>query len=175
MFSGLFKKDPLKGVASTHYDHLVEAARRPFLYGPEGAEDSVDGRFEMIVLHAIILIRRLRQGDEDAKHLAQLIFDRLFDDMDAALREMGTGDLSVGKKIRAMGEVFYGRADAYAEALESCDEDSLARAIARNLERDEGEDAGRFLARYALRVNQAVLAQDIPSMLIGEKADFPAL
>lgn len=175
MFSRLFNKDPQKALASKHYDHLVEVARRPFLYGEYGANDSVDGRFEMIVLHAVILMRRLREGDEAAVAMAQLVFDHMFDDMDAALREMGTGDLSVGKKIREMGEVFYGRAETYTQALKAEDEDSLADAIARNLELEDEGDTGRDLARYALRADAALQAQHPEALARGEKADFPSM
>jgi cytochrome b pre-mRNA-processing protein 3 len=182
MFSRLFRKDPLKPVAARLYDETVAAARRPFLYGPDGAPDTVDGRFDMIVLHAVLLMRRLRQGGEGGQALSQLVFDTMFSDMDGALREMGTGDLSVGKKIKAMGEAFYGRAKAYDEALAAEDDEALSAAIARNLSEDlSGEGAnersiavGRRLAAYARAADAALDAQPAEGFLEGQSPHFPA-
>jgi cytochrome b pre-mRNA-processing protein 3 len=117
MFSRLFRKDRGQHIARSLYDSLVRSARRPAFYGADGVEDSVDGRYDMIVLHAVLVMRRLREGGDLGRDLAQRVFDVMFDDMDAALREMGTGDLSVGKKIKEMGEAFYGRATAYETPL----------------------------------------------------------
>jgi cytochrome b pre-mRNA-processing protein 3 len=176
MFGRLFAKDPLKARARVLYDAVLDAARKPALYGPHGAPDTVDGRFDLIVLHAILLFRRLRDGGEPGKRLAQLVFDIMFDDMDAALREMGTGDLSVGKRIKAMGEAFYGRAKAYEAALAAGDEVALTDAIVRNMfDSDGGEaDAPRAaaFARYAMK-SAAQLAGQAPDALIeGEAPGF---
>lgn len=173
MFGRLFAKDPMKARARVLYDDVLNAARRPALYGPNGAPDTVDGRFDLIVLHAILLLRRLRDGGEPGKRLAQLVFDIMFDDMDAALREMGTGDLSVGKRIKAMGEAFYGRAKAYEAALAAGDEAALAEAIARNMFDADGGEAGAAqtaaFARYALQSAQQ-LADQAPESLIAAEA-----
>lgn len=174
MFGRLFAKDPLKARARVLYDAVLEAARRPALYGANGAPDTVDGRFDLIVLHAILLLRRLRDGGEPGKRLAQLVFDIMFDDMDAALREMGTGDLSVGKRIKAMGEAFYGRAKAYEAALAAGDESALAEAMSRNMfdaDAGAGPKAAAF-ARYAMTC-AAQLADQAPQALIeGETPRF---
>lgn len=71
-------------------------------------------------------------GDEGARKIAQLLFDTMITDMDRSLREMGVGDLSVGRKVKAMAEAYYGRSKAYDEALLSGDED-LAEALRRNV------------------------------------------
>ncbi len=176
MFGRLFAKDPLKARARVLYDDVLEAARRPALYGPKGAPDTVDGRFDLIVLHAILLFRRLRDGGETGKRLAQLVFDIMFDDMDAALREMGTGDLSVGKRIKAMGEAFYGRAKAYESALAAGDEDALAGAIARNMFDADGEEAdaprAAAFARYAMRCARQLSEQTPDSLIAGDAPRF---
>lgn len=188
MLNRLFRKDPMKGPARRVYLALVEAARRSFLYGPDGAPDSVDGRFDMIVLHTVLVFRRLRGEGDTAKHFNQLVFDVLFDDMDAALREMGTGDLSVGKRIREMGEAFYGRASAYEPALEAGDAAALAAALERNLFTLDGEaeeahpkasdplpgPAAQRLAAYALKAKAYLDDQDAKLILAGEAPRFPA-
>ena len=179
MFDRLFKKDPMREAGRRIYAELVEAARRAELYGDEGAPDTVDGRFDMIVLHAAMLMRRLREDGEAGREAAQAVFDAMFDDMDAALREMGTGDLSVGKKVRKMAEAFYGRAAVYDEALAAGDEAALAAAIHRNLFDDQDEDepgaAARRLASYATACAAALQEQDAQSVIAGEPPRFAQL
>lgn len=184
MFARLFRKDPMKTRAAEVYDSLVRAARKPALYGEDGAPDTVDGRFDMIIAHAVLVFRRLRGEGEAAGELSQLVFDRMFDDFDAALREMGTGDLSVGKKIKEMGEAFYGRAKAYEGALNESDADRLAQALERNLfaEDDEAEDApppeaspaSRRLADYLLASMRVLEDQQARALLEGEAPRFAA-
>lgn len=107
---------------------------KPNFYFEGGARDNFSGRFEMTSLHAALLFRRLRAFGPAGNDLAQECFDALFYGFDEALRDMGTGDLSVGKKIRKMGEAFYGRARAYDEALgPAAKSDSLENALQRNL------------------------------------------
>lgn len=169
MFARLFKKDPMKAVGARLYDDVVAAARRPVLYSAAGAPDTVDGRFDMIVLHAVLVMRRLRAGGEAGSAASQALFDRMFDDLDAALREMGTGDLKVGKKIREMGEAFYGRAKAYGDALDTGNAAALGTIIQRNLFDEDGHEraaaAGRTLARYMLD-SETLLADQNPALLI---------
>ncbi len=174
MFSRLFKKDRRKEIARQLYDSLVRAARSPQFYGDDGVEDSVDGRFDMIVLHAVLLMRRLREGGESGRDLSQAVFDVMFDDMDAALREMTTGDLSVGKKIKIMGEAFYGRAKAYETPLNEGDQAALAEAIERNLFEESPLSASvcERLAVYALESARLLEAQPIESLLAGEAPQY---
>lgn len=115
------------------YAAIVEAARRPELYTGLGVPDSVDGRFDLIVLHAHLVLRRLAAvpGDE-AKALSQALFDLMFADMDHNLREMGVSDLRVGNRVKDMAKAFYGRAAAYDHGL-ATGEDELRAALARNL------------------------------------------
>ena len=95
------------------HQSIVNQALRPEFYAAGGAKDNFSGRFEMTSLHAALLFRRLRATGSTGKALSQECFDALFEGFDEALRDIGTGDLSVGKKIRKMGEAFYGRARAY--------------------------------------------------------------
>lgn len=81
----------------------------------------------------------------------------------------------MGKKIRAMGEVFYGRADVYKAALEQADETALKNAISRNLDLGETDEAVPFLAGYALRADAALQKQDVEALVRGEMGNFPTL
>ncbi len=111
------------------YEAIVAAARHPRAYAEWGVADTVDGRFDMISLHAFLVLDRLK-GRENT--FRQALVDELFRDMDRSLREMGVSDVAVGKKVRKMAEVFYGRVAAYDRALTQ-DDEALRQAIARNV------------------------------------------
>ena len=111
------------------YRACVAQARQPFFYTDLGVPDTVDGRFDMLVLHSVLVMRRLGNATE-AK---QKLFDLMFADMDRSLREMGVGDMSLPKKIKPMIEAFYGRAQAYDTALQADDNAPLTAALQRNL------------------------------------------
>ncbi|TRO94513.1 ubiquinol-cytochrome C chaperone [Glycocaulis profundi] len=174
MIARFFRRNPHKAAAARLYDQTVAAARRPGFYGDGGVEDSVDGRFDLIVLHASLVMRRLREGGEAGQGAAQALFDRMFDDMDAALREMGVGDTSVGKKIKKMAEAFYGRASAYDTALKSGSRDALKAALWRNVfaEASEHEAAADRLAAWAEDSGRRLDVQDPAALLAGEAPDF---
>jgi cytochrome b pre-mRNA-processing protein 3 len=158
-FRRFFNPTPSAKIAREIYLLIVAKARQPYFYARLGVPDTVDGRFDMITLHAILVIERLARGRRAAKGLSQQLFDEMFTDMDRSLREMGAGDLSVGKKVRKMAEVFYGRAKAYRVALAQEDDDALASALARNIYGGEGhpQDARR-LARYVMEAAKALNA-----------------
>ena len=126
----LFKSDPYSPQAARLYDAIVAQARQPEFYATGGVPDSVDGRFEMITLHTYLVLRRLRAAGETGEPLAQALVDVLFSDMDASLREMGAGDLGVGKRVKQMATAFYGRVAAYETAEKAGD---MPQALARNL------------------------------------------
>jgi len=107
----------------------------------------------MIVLHAYIVIRRLRELGEEGGRIAQSLFDQMFADMDRNLREIGVGDLSVGKQVKRMAKRFYGSVEAYDRGLAADDDDALSTALERNVIGREGEPtkAARALALYLRR------------------------
>jgi len=113
------------------YAHAVEQARSPAFYTVLDVPDSLDGRFDAIVLHAVLLIRRLHRASPPLAERGQAIFDALVEDMDNSVRELGAGDLGVAPRVKRMAQGFYGRYQAYEAALDG-DED-LRRALARNL------------------------------------------
>jgi cytochrome b pre-mRNA-processing protein 3 len=118
--------------AELAYLRVVEQARQPAFFAELGVPDTLDGRFELICLHAFLYLHRLKAERPKAAHLSQSFFDTMFADFDRSLREMGTGDLSVGKHVKRMARGFYGRIRAYQQGLEG-DDPALGAALARNL------------------------------------------
>jgi cytochrome b pre-mRNA-processing protein 3 len=112
---------------------IVAAARRPELYESLGAPDRIDGRFELLTLHAGLVLRRLAALGGVADAVAQDLVDSLFSHFDDTLREMGLSDIGVAKRLKAMGSAFYGRNAAYAAALDDGSSADLATALARNI------------------------------------------
>jgi cytochrome b pre-mRNA-processing protein 3 len=129
------------------YGMIVTQAREPLFYRDLGVPDTVNGRFDLLLLQMWIVLRHLR-GIEGGAEITQAVFDRFCADMDANLREMAVGDLTVPKKMRSLGEAFYGRVAAYDRGLGE-GADALATAIDRNI-LDGGDTANaRRLAIYA--------------------------
>jgi cytochrome b pre-mRNA-processing protein 3 len=155
------------------HNSIQVQALRPDFYYDGGARDNFSGRFEMTSLHAALVFRRLRTAGGAGKELAQECFDALFDGFDEALRDIGTGDLSVGKKIRKMGEAFYGRAKAYDEALAA---DALPEALPEALVRNLGlnDDQGDRFARY-VRIVEDTLTRHSNEQLLQGEVNWPKL
>jgi cytochrome b pre-mRNA-processing protein 3 len=134
------------------YAVAVAAARQPYFYAELGVPDTLDGRFDMVGLHAFLLIRRLTEQPA-SQPLAQAVFDAMFNDMDVNLREMGVSDLSVGKKNKVMWEAFHGRSQVYTEAM-MIGPEALAEALERNIW------PGEQRRHAAINLARMVYAQD---------------
>lgn len=123
----LFASAPLEGVEAT-YIALVRQARNPFFYTTRGVPDTIDGRFEMMVLHLFLLQHRLAATHEE---FARQLSEQFFADMDRTIREFGVMDTGVGKRIKRMGQAYNGRLTAYTHGLG--DAQAMRAALARNL------------------------------------------
>jgi cytochrome b pre-mRNA-processing protein 3 len=149
---------PRRGTIEAIYGMIVAQAREPLFYAGLGVPDTVNGRFDMVLLHLWMVLRRLQPVDGGAG-LSQALFDHFCGDMDDNLREMGVGDLTVPKRMQKFGEAFYGRNAAYDRALEQGAE-PLAQALCKNIL--DGQDIGhaRQLAAYANAVIAALAGLD---------------
>jgi cytochrome b pre-mRNA-processing protein 3 len=130
--SSFSKRSLARDAADLAYRSVVEHARQPVFFTDYGVPDTLDGRFELICLHAFLYLHRLKRERPRANQVSQSFFDRMFADFDRALREMGTGDLSVGKQVKGMARAFYGRIRAYEAGLAG-DDSALGAALARNV------------------------------------------
>lgn len=164
-------------IAHDLYLAVINQARLPAFYMEYGVPDTLDGRFDLIVLHAALVMRRLRGiGDGDAaeaKEVAQALFDLMFADMDQNLREIGVTDTSVGKRVKQMVRAFYGRATAYEEALNAGGA-GLGEALRRNLygtvEGDLPAALPAGMARYLMTQEGRLTAQNSADLMAGRIA-----
>lgn len=166
--ANLFRRGTETDAAHRLYLEVVKQARQPRFFAALGVPDTVQGRFEMIALHAFLVLHRLKRHHDQSARLAQELFDVMFDDMDRNLREMGTGDLGVGKRVKRLAEQFYGRIAAYEAGL-AADEAGLCRALKRNIYGAEAPDAGpvRAMADYMRREAGALGAVPLAELLAG--------
>ena len=153
------------------YLALVAQARQPALYTDLGVPDSRDGRLELVYLHAILVMRRLRTEGRPGQELAQDLFDLLFRDVDRHLREWGVGDLSVGKHVKKLAQSFYGRAAALDGPLTEADRSGIAAILERNVFGELAEapaTAAAALADYLLAQERQLATQRGDELLAGK-------
>jgi cytochrome b pre-mRNA-processing protein 3 len=162
MFSFPFRRFLRNPTIDAVYGMIVAQARSPAFYRGYGVPDTVAGRFDMIVLHLVLVLRRLRQTQANVRPLGQQIFDLFCRDMDHNFREMGVGDLAVPKEMRRVAEAFYGRASVYEAALgEGGEEGALEAALARNVfGATEPPPGARRLANYMREAMRRLATQD---------------
>nr|WP_321983095.1 ubiquinol-cytochrome C chaperone family protein [uncultured Lichenicoccus sp.] len=159
------------------YARAVAAARVPIFYqvgdqqddaGGFGVPDTLDGRFDMICLMVALLVRRLRHT---APGVAQALFDAMFRDMDASLRELGVGDLGVPRRVAAMWQAFNGRCQAYDTALEGGSLHELSGRLACNIWRGSvASGTADRLARHVAALDRSLWLHPDAALLDGTVA-----
>lgn len=163
MLQNLFRIRPRERLGQPLYELAVRQAREPRFYVDLGVADRIDARFELYTLHVLLLVMRLREeegaGSERGAEAGQDLFNTYVSALDHALRELGVGDISVGKKMRKLGEALYGRMTTYETPLRDGDADALAAGLARNVLESEDAAAGAPLAAYALESRRRLAAQ----------------
>jgi cytochrome b pre-mRNA-processing protein 3 len=172
---GLFKPRKPRLAGRALYDSAAAQARSPALYAALGAPDTVEGRFEMFSLHVALLLLRLKGRGAEADETGQQLFDCFVRSLDDALRELGVGDITVPKRMRKLGEAFYGRMRAYELALAGRPDLGELTAL---LERTvfDGARAGRIeaLAGYAASAADVLAAISTEDLLAG-RARWPQI
>jgi cytochrome b pre-mRNA-processing protein 3 len=181
MILPLFRRNRQDATINRLYGAIVAQARLPAFYAEVGVPDTVEGRLDMIMLHAVLLLNRLRREDAAIQAIGQRVFDRFCVDMDDNLREMGVGDLSVPKVMQRIASAFYGRAKAYEAALAAPDRADLVTALKRNIygEAEQGDgtrDSAAQAGRLAAYVQAAVthLSRIEASALVAGQLTFPS-
>lgn len=171
MIFPLFGRSKRRDTISALYGMIVAQARLPVFYKDYAVPDTVNGRFDLVVLHLALLLDRLGQ-DDGLRPLGQGVFDRFCQDMDHNLREMGVGDLAVPKEMKRLGEAFYGREQAYRAALAVEGDDALVASLRRNIYGGSPAASAGRLAAYMREAVRALMAQD-PDALAAGSLRFP--
>lgn len=171
-----FRRQPHERAGFSLYNAAVKAARNPRFFAGLGVPDTLDGRFDLVALFTALVIERLRTAPDPGPALAQAVFDAMFSDMDANLREMGVGDLSVGRHVRSMWEALQGRSIAYTAAIDAGDAPALEAAIVRNVWRGAiaPEGAATSLARLVRAQAVCLDGQTLRALGTGEAQFLPA-
>jgi cytochrome b pre-mRNA-processing protein 3 len=173
MILARFRRNSQARTIHALYGAIVAQARSVAFYAEYRVPDTVEGRFDLVVLHLVLLLNRLDRRPNATRGLGQELFDAFCRDLDANLREIGVGDLAVPKRMQAFAEAFYGRQAAYLAALGAADQRVFEKALARNIF-PAGDDAGAAqLARYARAAVIRLDAQD-DSALGGGEVVFPS-
>lgn len=165
----LFRRSRRHHAVIAAYTRIVERARQPQFFAEWGVPDTLDGRFEVLALHAFLVLNRLKAEHDETAAFAQDFFDTLFADLDRAMREMGATDVGVGRHVKAMARGFYGRIVAYERGLAGGVE-ALAAALERNLfgTAAPASDRLELACRYLRRQAAALAAVPVAVLLTGE-------
>ena len=132
MLRWLFGSRANEKIVERLYMAVMQGARHPLLFVEGGVPDTLEGRFDCLTLHIVLVLRRLKDLPPPAQDLAADLVDRLFLGFDQALREIGVGDVTIPKRMKTMASAFAGRAKAYEQAFLGGSAD-LAEVLARNL------------------------------------------
>jgi cytochrome b pre-mRNA-processing protein 3 len=160
MIFRLFPGNRQEATIKALYGAIVAQARAPVFYRDYGVPDTVNGRFDMIVLHLALFLDRMEAGSETMRAQGQAVFDRFCSEMDGHLREGGISDLKVPKEMQQMGQAFYGRRGVYREALAAPGNRMLAEAIARNIYPEDTNAGAERLAAYVRAAAQSLSRQN---------------
>ncbi len=172
------QKSDRKAIADILYQVALAQSRRLEFYEQLGIADTVDGRFDLLLLHVFLIIGRLGEFGKEGVKQGQSLFDSMFRRMELDLREMGVGDLGVPKHMARMMKAFNGRAHVYQASLTTMDVAGLEEAIARNIYRGQlqGDVAANIsaMADYTFRLNAVLRETDFDSLKGGNIA-FPLI
>lgn len=171
MLKRLFKPRPALVMGQALYASAVRQARMPALYADLGAPDTLEGRFELYSLHVYLILARLKEQGPQAAEVGQAIFDTYVQALDDALREMGVGDTSVGRKMRKLGEAFYGRIKSYEDAVTTLpDTTALEAVLTRTVYAEVDAAKAPGLAAYAVAQREALAAQPLEQIFAADVA-----
>jgi cytochrome b pre-mRNA-processing protein 3 len=151
MLNVFSRSKKIRDAAERHYAALIRRAREPVFFASLDVPDTLDGRFDLLTLHAWAVLARLRPQDP----LAQALVNRIFTGFDEALREMGAGDIGIGRRMKKFADAFYGRLKAYDEGGEG---EGLRLAVVRNLYRGTETPAAAVMSSYISRVRTRLAA-----------------
>ena len=169
MLTWITRRAERRANAHNLYGSIVALSRSAPIYATLQVPDTVEGRFEILVLHMFACLERL---NGKAPALAQDIVDMFFADMDTSSRELGVGDMAVPKKMRGLAAIFEDRIAAYKSSVENTSKNALSNELQKNIFcNDEAfANCGNDLARYLLKLRQSLSKASLEELVAGEIA-----
>jgi cytochrome b pre-mRNA-processing protein 3 len=167
VFRTLFKTRPAIAAGRALMTQAAAQARNPVFYADWAAPDTREGRFELFTLHVLLLARRLKGQGPQAAETCQGLIDAYFESLDISLREQGTGDLSMSKKMKKLGQAFYGRAKAFEDAFEALPQETLLEEVIARTVLSEGGSPEPFV-RYVMAADRALAGAPLEQLFAGE-------
>ncbi|MDB5592408.1 ubiquinol-cytochrome C chaperone family protein [Enterovirga sp.] len=164
MFGFAARTERRRVIGDLHH-MVVEQSRSPALYGPGGLPDTIEGRFEGLTLHVLLLMRRLRNLPEPAEEVAQELVDAVFAHLEIALRESGIGDFGVPKRMKKLARAFYDRTLKYENALSERDSAALSAELGLRLGLPPAAVSG--VADHLLAADSRLAGADLDAILSG--------
>lgn len=158
-----FLSSPAHKVAQL-YGKVMTAARAPIFYQRFALPDTLESRFELLILHMFLILRRLHaERSEEASELARCLTEFMVSDLDRTLREMGVGDVGVVKRMKLFMESYYGHCAAYEAAMNSADKKDLLRVLDRNVFAELSTDLEKLNAMrdYMMQQEKALAGQGV--------------
>jgi cytochrome b pre-mRNA-processing protein 3 len=172
---GIFGRQLRSRRIAALYGRVVAGSRQQGFYAQLAVPDTIEGRYEMLVVHCYLVLRRLHALGRPAVSVSQDLFEFMLDDLDRSAREIGVGDMGIAKQMKRLGKGFYGRAAAYDTALNASDSALLAAALARNvLDSEAVMEAARGLATYVEAADVQLRSLDLNAVLAAETL-FPSV
>ena len=143
-----------KEIIDGFYCKIVNISRNKIFYNKLSVPDTIDGRFDLLVLFSIILTFHLSKCGSQGRDFSQNLFDKIFLDLDLSLRELGAGDAGVHIKIKQMVKLYMGRQQAYCNCLEIEDFDKLKKHIIKNVYRNVNDfgNSAYLLTEYYRKI-----------------------
>ena len=149
MLNAIRRSAAVRALSTRLEAQISERARAPAFYSAFGVADSIDGRFDLLTLHAALVLERLDAAG--ARDLSQSLVDAIFVSFDEGLRQLGAGDVGMSRRMKKMAEAFFGRVQAYRDAQDAA---ALEAAIGRNIFRGQENTAASTLANYVVSGTQ---------------------
>lgn len=157
-----------KQIAYTLYKTLVEQARRAPFYTEFGVDDTIEGRFDMILLHLFLVDDRLDQAGEAYMGLRRNLHEAMVTDLDRSFREIGVGDMSVGKEMKKVGDAWLGRHTAYAAAFApDADDQLLLDSLSKNVYAGQVDKPVKSMGIYTRKAKKLLELTDLETIIAG--------
>ena len=165
-----------KNLIDSFYQKIVNVSRNKVFYTKLNIPDTLDGRYDLLALFSIILIFSLSKSGKKGVELSQILFDKIFLDLDLSLRELGAGDAGVHIKMKNMIRSYMGRQKAYCACFEKDNYIKLEKSITRNIYRnvDKYKNKPKLLVKYCKICIEEFKDKEI-EYFISSKFDFPQI